>query len=266
MQCINCGRELPPDTARCPYCIRSDEEKAERKTERRKIYYTLGFCALILTLVTAAVLIFMPRSSFRRDMENAENCYSVAALCESSPAEAGESRYQLILMDAADEIAERYDALTSGYNQTVTALRQLYLADNLVVRDHVEDIWADVERRRFIQLLNHKRTENGAGELVWDDDITSAAESIADEYAAAGMDYQNNMKRLIQNLLPDIESISAFSVFSSINAQDAVVKYEEQSDAESSTDLIYGDGIALAGIDAMYDYSTGTWSFFILAQ
>lgn len=266
MRCINCGKELPPDTARCPYCIRSEMEKAEHKIERRKIGYTLGFCGLALALIIAAVLIFMPKSSFRRDMETADNCYAVAALCEGSPSEAGESRYQLILLDAADEAAERYDNLTSGYNQTVTAFRQLYLTDNMLVRDHVEELWAEVERKRFLQLLNHKRTENGAHELEWDDDIAAAAESIGDEYAAIGMDFQNNMKRLVQTLLPDAEAMSSFCILSTVNAQDAVIKCEEQTEPESGTDLLRSDELTLTGIDAVYDYDTGTWSFFVLAQ
>lgn len=266
MRCINCGKELPPDTAMCPYCIRTEKEKAEHKKERRKIGYTLSFCGLALALIIAAVLIFMPRSSFRRDMENADNCYAVAALCESSPAEAGESRYQLILLDAADEAAERYNNMTSGYNQTVTAFSQLYLADNMVVRDHVEELWSEVERQRFLQLVNHKRSENGIQELEWNDDITAAAESIADEYSAIGMDFQNNTRRLVQTLLPDVEAMYSFFIFSTADAQGAIVKCEEKAEPGSGTDLLSGDELRLTGIDAAYDYDTGSWSFFVLAQ
>ncbi len=266
MRCINCGRKLPPDTARCPHCIKDIEPKTQNSTERRKVFYTLGFCGLILALIAAAVLIFMPDNSFRRSMENAENCYSIAALCEESPTEAGDSRYQLILLDAADEALSRYNNLTCGYNQTAAALRQLYMADNQVVRDHVEDVWAQVECHRFLQLLNHKRTENSLPELAPDDSMNTAAQSVADEYAAVGMDYQNNMERLVQGILPDAEAVSAFTIFSSVNAQDAVVKFEEQAEPETPTDLIWGKDISTVGIDAVYNMDKNTWSFFILAQ
>ena len=266
MNCINCGRELPPDTPECPYCAEKDARKDENKKERRKIYITLLFCSLALALIAAAVFIINPFDSFRREMNNAESSYAVAALCEESPEEAGNERYQLILLNAAESIKTDYDNLNCGYNQTVNALRQLHAADNQVVRDKVLEVWADVERSRFFQLLNHKRTENGLNELVWDENTAAAAESIADEYETVGMDYQNNMERLIKTLIPDTEKITVSSMFKAVNAQDALVKYESRSNSTEMTDLIFGSGISAAGADAVYDDETYTWSFFVLAQ
>lgn len=265
MNCINCGRELPPDTPECPYCAEKDARRDENKKERRKIYITLLFCSLALALITAVVFIINPFDSFKRDMNNADSSYAVAALCEESPEEAGHERYQLILLSAADDIKDDYDSLSCGYNQTVNALRQLHYADNQVVRDKVLEIWADVERDRFFQLLNHKRTENSLNELTWDETTASAAECLADEYEAVGMEYQNNMERLIKTLIPEIEKVTVYSMFSAVNAQDALVKYESRSSAEK-TDLIHGSGISIAGADAVYNPDNGTWSFFVLAQ
>ncbi|MBO5227223.1 MAG: hypothetical protein J6B17_03955 [Ruminococcus sp.] len=266
MNCINCGRELPPDTPECPYCAKKDAQNDENQKERRKIYITLLFCTLALALIAAAVFIINPMDSFKREMNNAENSYAIAALCEESPKEAGNERYQLILLNAAETIKADYDNLNCGYSQTSAALRQLYAADNQIVRDKVLEVWADVERERFFQLLNHKRTENGLNELVWDENTAAAAESVADEYEAAGMDYQNNMERLIKNLIPDTQEVTVSSMFSAVNAQDALVKYESRSDSTKKTDLICGRGISIAGVDAVYDPDTGTWSFFVLAQ
>ncbi|MBQ8724126.1 MAG: hypothetical protein IJY74_00460 [Oscillospiraceae bacterium] len=266
MNGINCGRELPPDTPECPYCAEKDAKKSENQKERRKIYITLLFCALALALIAAAVIIINPMDSFRREMNNAESSYAVAALCEESPSEAGDDRYQLILMDAADDIKERYNSLSCGYNQTANALKQLHCADNQVVRDKVLEVWADVERDRLFQLLNHKRTDNGVNELEWNENTALAAESVADEYEAVGMEYQNNMERLIKTLIPDTEKITVSSMFNAVNAQDALVKYESRSDSTKNTDLLYGSGISIAGADAVYDDETGTWSFFVLSQ
>ncbi len=266
MNCINCGRELPPDTPECPYCAEKDARRDENKKERRKIYITLLFCTLALALIAAAVFIINPMDSFKREMNNAESSYAVAALCEESPEEAGDDRYQLILLDAAEDIKADYDNLSCGYNQAVNALRQLHAADNQVVRDKVLEVWADVERERFFQLLNYKRTENGLNELTWDENTGVAAESVADEYEAVGMEYQNNMERLIKTIIPETEKVTVSSMFSAVNAQDALVKYESRSDSTEKTDLIYGRGISIAGIDAVYNPDNGTWSFFVLAQ
>lgn len=264
MKCINCGRELPPDTAECPFCLEKESRKSDNQKERRKIYVTLGICCLVLALIVAAVLIFMPDTSFQRSMENADGSYALATLCEESPVEAGNSRYQFRLLDAVDDIEKRYNEQTCGYNQTVTALKQIYSVDNPVVQDHAEDVWANVERMRFYQLLKSKRTDNGKAELTWNADIAAAAESIADEYNAVGLDYQQNAEKIIKNLLPDMNSITVATLINTVNAQDALVKYEEDSDPSKGTDLLFGEDITLVGIDAVYNEKSGLWSFFVL--
>jgi hypothetical protein len=55
-------------------------------------------------------------------------------------------------------------------------------------------------------------------------------------------------------------------MYSAVNAQDALVKYESRSSSTEKTDLIYGSGISIAGADAVYNPDNGTWSFFVLAQ
>lgn len=267
MKCINCGRELPPDTVECPFCIENEKQKFKFKKERHKIYITLGICCLVLVLIIVAVLIFMPDTSFQRDMESADGSYAVASLCEVSPNEASDSRYQLILLDAVDDIEARYNDQTCGYNQTVTALKQIYSVKNPVVRDHTEDVWSNVERMRFYQILNHERTENSMDEITWSSDITIAAESIADEYSAVGLDYEQNAEKLIRNLLADdTEKITVFTLLNTANAQDALEKYKGDSDPSKGTDLVFGSEISLAGIDAVYDDQSGLWSFFILVE
>ncbi|MDE6019483.1 MAG: DUF2116 family Zn-ribbon domain-containing protein [Ruminococcus sp.] len=268
MNCINCGREIPPDTVQCPFCIENEKQKLKFKKERNKIYITLGICCLVLALIAAAVIIFMPDTSFQRSMESADGSYAVAALCEESPDEAANSRYQLRLLDALNDIEMKYNIQSCGYNQTITALRQIYSVQNQVVRDRAEEIWSDVERKRFYQLLNHKRTEKDKDELVWSFDIAAAAESVADEYRAVGPLYQQNAEKLIKNLFPDIkiESMTIYALFNTINAQDALVKYEDDSDPSNGTDLIVGDNIYIVGADAVYNEESGLWSFFILTS
>lgn len=264
MRCINCGKELPPDTAECPFCLEKEFRKNDNKKERRKIYITLSICCLVLVIIVAVVLIFMPDTSFQRSMENADGSYALASLCEESPVEAGDSRYQLRLLDAIDDIENRYNEQTCGYNQTVTALRQIYSADNPVVRDRAEEVWSNVESMRFYQLLKSKRTDNGKAELIWNADIAVAAESIADEYDAVGLDYQQNAEKLIKNLLPDIDSVTVATLINTVNAQDALVKYEEDSDPSKGTDILFGEDITVVGVDAVYNDKSGLWSFFIL--
>lgn len=267
MKCINCGRELSPDTVECPFCMEDEKQKVKFKKERHKIYITLSICCLVLILIIVAVLIFMPDTSFQREMESADGSYAVAALCEGSPNEAADSRYQLILLDAVDYIESRYNDQTCGYDQTVMALKQIYSVNNPVVRDHAEDVWSNVERMRFYQLLNNKRAENSIDELTWSSDVTMAAESIADEYSAVGLDYEQNAEKLIRNLLADdTDKITVFTLLNTANAQDALEKYEGDSDSSKGTDLIFGSDISLAGIDAVYDTKSGLWSFFILAE
>ncbi len=263
MKCINCGRPLLPDTPVCPYCEARDERRTENKKERRKIYVTLGFCALVLALIAAGVLIFMPKSSLKRDMESAESSYAVAALCAENPSESGDERYQLILLDAAEDIGKRYDEETGGYNQTITALSQLYCTDNAVVRDKTMEVWSEVESKRFFQLLGHNREERGLAPLTWDDDLALAAESAADEYEAAGMDYLGNLERLVGTLLPDRTDIEGVMLYKSINAQDALVRYETESE-EGEQLRLYGENITRGGVDAAYDDETGEWSFFTI--
>jgi len=254
MKCINCGRELPPDTVECPFCIENEKQKFKFKKERHKIYITLGICCLVLVLIVVAVLIFMPDTSFQRDMESADGSYAVAALCD-------------ILLDAVDDIEARYNDQTCGYNQTVTALKQIYSVKNPVVRDHTEDVWSNVERMRFYKILNHERTENSMDKITWSYDIAIAAESIADEYSAVGLDYEQNAEKLIINLLADdTEKITVFTLLNTANAQDALEKYKGDSDPSKGTDLVRGSEISLAGIDAVYDEQSGLWSFFILAE
>lgn len=268
MNCINCGREIPPDTVQCPFCIENEKQKLRFKKERNKIYITLGICCLVLALIAAAVIIFMPDTSFQRSMESADGSYAVAALCEESPGEAANNRYQLRLLDALNDIEMKYNAQSCGYNQTITALRQIYSVQNQVVRDRAEEIWSDVERKRLYQLLNHKRTEKGKDEIGWSLDIAAAAESIADEYRAVGPLYQQNAEKLIKNLFSDIkiESMTIYALFNTINAQDALVKYEEDSDPSNGTDLIVGDNIYIVGADAVYNEESGLWSFFIITS
>ncbi|MBQ8688238.1 MAG: hypothetical protein IJ512_06780 [Ruminococcus sp.] len=263
MQCINCGRELLPDTAECPFCLEKEKQKAANKTDRHKVYITLSFCILILGLIAAGLLLFLPKSAFQRELEAAESSYTIAALCESYPEDAGDERYQLRLLDAADDIEKRYNDLSSGYNQTATALRQLCGVDNAVVCDRAEEVWANVECMRLYQLINHSRTENGRSELTWEPDTAAAAETVAAEYDVAGMDYQSNAERLIQSMIPDAKEISISTVFEVINAQDALVQGEERA----------GDFLPLTeerrtqvGIGAARDAESGLWSFFILMQ
>ncbi len=264
MNCINCGKELPPDTAMCPYCAAKENRKKEAKKENKKIFVTIGFCVLILALIVAAFLIFMPRTSLKRDMEQAESSYAVAALCSEHPDESGNKRYQLILLDAADDIMQRYTNETCGYNQTVTALSQLNCADNAVVRDKVLEVWAQVERSRFIQLTNHKRSEQGLDALKLKDSLTLVAEAAADEYEAVGMGYLNNLKKIVSTLIPDYDGISAVLLYNAINAQDALVQYEEENSNEEL--VIYSKNIKEIGADAVYDQSTGLWSYFVFVN
>lgn len=263
MQCINCGRELPPDTAECPFCLEQEKQKVVNKTERRKVFFTLGFCALILGLVAAGVLLFLPKSAFQRELEAAESSYTIAALCESYPEDAGDEKYQLRLLNAVDDIENRYNNLSSGYNQTVTALRQLCHADNTVVCDRAEEVWANVERMRLYQLINHNRTEMGLPELTWEPDTAAAADAVAAEYSVSGMDYQNNMERLIQSMIPEANEVAATSLLSTINAQDALTKSKDS--AEGFTPLKEENRTRI-GIGAVRNEETGLWSFFILMQ
>lgn len=264
MNCINCGRELPPDTAECPYCSEREKHKKSARSERHRIFITTAVCCLVLAIITAGVLIFLPDSSFRRSMDEVQSSYEIAALCEQYPDEAAESRYQIKLIDAVNDIEMRYNNQTCGYNQTVNALRQIYYVSNPVVRDKAEEVWSDVERRRFFQLLNHKRKEENKEELLWNDDLAVCAEALADEYAQIGLDYQQNAERIVSGLLPDTEGITLSSLLNTVNAQDALVKYEDNQDADRSGSLIFGDDITSFGADAVYDEKSGMWSFFII--
>lgn len=266
MKCINCGRELPPDTAECPFCIEKEQRKNAARNERHKIYVTLAICILVLGLIAAGAFIFMPDTSFQRSLDNAESSYAVAALCEESPAEAAQERYQLRLIDAVNDIEMRYNEQTCGYNQTVSALKQIYSVDNSVLRDHTEEVWSNVERMRFYQLLNHKRSENGLKELEWNADIAAAAEAVADEYAESGLDYQQNAERIVKSMLPETENITFSALLNTLNSQDALVKYEEDSEKMKNNDLLSGEGISIIGTDAVYSEESGLWSFFIITK
>lgn len=266
MRCVNCGRELPPDTAECPFCIEKEKQKGAHKHERRKVFFTLGICALILALIATGLLVFMPRSTFQRDLENAQSSYSIAALCESAPEEAGNSKYQLRLLNAVDDIEERYNNQSCGYNQTITALKQLYGVENAVVRDRTEAVWANVERMRLYQLMNHARTESGLPELTWEPDTAAAAESIADEYSTAGMTYQENMERLIKTMLPDATEVFTSTLLNTINAQDALSKYQGDTTQDDGVNLLNDTSYKQIGIGAAYDAEHNLWSFFLLAQ
>lgn len=266
MKCINCGRELPPDTAECPFCIELEDQKRGFRKERHTIYITTAVCVLVLAIIAAGVLIFLPDTSFRRSMEEAEGSYAVAALCEQSPAEAADSRYQMRLLDAVNDIEMRYNEQTCGYNQTVQALRQIYCVNNPVVRDRTAEVWADVERRRFFQLLEHKRSEKSKSGLVWKDDLAVCAETLADEYAQTGLDYEQNAERIVTDLLPDAKGVTVSALLNTINAQDALVRYEEDSDPSKNNDLILGEDITAFGADAVYNEKSGLWSFFIITE
>ncbi len=262
MRCINCGNELPPDTAECPYCLEREKKQGKNRIERRKIFITLGFCALVLGLIAAAVLIFMPKSAFQRELDIAESSYSVASLCESYPDESGDLRYQLRLLDAIEDIEERYNSLSSGYNQTVTALRQFCGVDNPVVCDRASAVWANVERMRLYQLINHDRTENGLPKLTWEPNSAAAAESVADEFSISGMAYQENAERLVRTMLPDAEKANLSSVLRIINAQDALNRLSK-NETEGGGVLTQTDYTQI-GIGAAYDTASARWNFFIL--
>ncbi|MGN0631629.1 MAG: CAP domain-containing protein, partial [Ruminococcus sp.] len=235
-------------------------------SERRKIYITTAVCCLVLAIITAGVLIFLPDTSFRRSMEEAESCYAVASLCEQYPSEAADSRYQIKLLDSVKDIEKRYNEETCGYNQTVQALRQIYSADNPVVRDRTVEVWADVERRRFFQLLNSKRGDKKQKALSWNAELASCAEALADEYSQTGLDYQQNAERIVSGLVQNTEGITLSSLLNTANAQDALVKYEEDSDNSENSDIILGENITDFGADAVYDEKSGMWSFFIVTR
>lgn len=266
MKCINCGRELPPDTAECPFCSERERHKKSARSERRKIYITTAICCLVLAVIIAGVLIFLPDSSFRRSMDEAESSYEIAALCGQSPEEAAESRYQIKLLDAINDIETRYNNQTCGYNQTVQALMQIYNVNNPVVKDRSEGVWSDVERKRFFQLLNHKREDGGKAELSWNDELTNCAEALADEYAQTGLDYQQNVEKIVSDLLPDKEGITLSSLLNAVNAQDAIAKYEDDRDSDNASDLILSEKTSALGADAVYDEKSGMWSFFIVTE
>ncbi len=263
MKCVNCGRPLLPDTPVCPYCEARDERRTENKRERRKVFVTLCFCALVLALIAAGVLMFMPGNTLKRDMETAESSYAIALLCSENPVESGDERYQLILLDAAEDIGNRYAEEICGYNQTVTALSQLYCAENAVVQDKTMQVWSKVESKRFFQLLTHNREEQGLVPITLDDDLVLAAESSADEYEAAGMDYLGNLERLVEMLLPGRTGVEGVMLYESVNAQDALVRYEAESE-EGEKLRLYSNDITHAGVDAAYNEETGKWSFFTL--
>lgn len=266
MRCINCGRELPPDTIECPHCLEKDKQKSAGIIERRKVFFTLGSCALILALIATGFLLFMPRSTFQRELDKASSSYSIAILCEADPEKAGNEKYQLRLLDAVNDIEQRYNNQSCGYNQTVTALRQLHGVQNPIVRDRAEEVWINVERMRLYQLVNHNRSEEGLPELVWEADTAAAAESVAAEYSVSGLDYQDNMERLIQSMIPDAQEVSSTSLLNTLNAQDALTKCRNYDDESGTHDLLEEIPYTQIGIGASYDAEHGRWSFFILLQ
>lgn len=266
MNCINCGRELPPDTAECPFCLERENHKKNARIERHKIYITTAVCCLVLAIIAAGVLIFLPDTSFRRSMDEAESCYAVASLCEQSPSEAADSRYQIKLLDSVNDIEKRYNEETCGYNQTVQALKQIYCADNPVVRDRTVEVWADIEGRRFFQLLNSMRDEKKQNALSWNDELAICAEALADEYSQTGLDYQQNAEKIVSDLVHNTEGITLSSLLNTANAQDALTKYEEDSDSSDDSDIILGDIITDFGAGAVYDENSGLWSFFIVTR
>lgn len=277
MTCPLCGTELPEQTAVCPYCNAQTQMDAETVNAIKNIYsvdtallrkkHRHSFLLMTLWcigLAVLAVLVQMREPSISVQLRRSSPA-EIAEVCASHPAETAEDQYTQALTDAIADLQKEYAANADSCDNVIASLQKIACTQNLLAREQACDAATEIASERLLQEINRVRNQRQRQVLMKDDVLTDAAQLLADTYQESPDTYETEAKRIVQDLVPEADTVYHIILMHCETYANAVGQYNS-GESEVSMNFLTTKNYTKIGISSVYDPALQQFHFILLLQ